>query len=101
MTEQERAEFAGKVHADNGVIDVGLAAVLSAIGSGGLGAARAGVMGVAAVAPLLAEGAFTAGAVAVGGRAATALLGVVGIAIASAAGVHMDCLHSPKASRRR
>ncbi|KZL38765.1 hypothetical protein VT47_12775 [Pseudomonas syringae pv. syringae] len=89
MTEQERAEFAGKVHADNGVIDVGLAAVLSAIGSGGLGAARAGVMGVAAVAPLLAEGAFTAGAVAVGGRAATALLGVVGIAIASAAGVHM------------
>lgn len=89
MTEQERAAFAGKVHADNDVVDVGLAAILSAIGSGGLSAARAGMGGVAAVAPLLAEGAFTAGAVTVGGRAATALLGVVGIAIASAAGVHL------------
>ena len=89
MTEQERIEFGGKVLADNGVIDVGLAMVLSAIGSGGPSAARAGVVGAAAAASLLAEGAFTVGAVAVGGRAATALLGVVGIAITGAASVHM------------
>jgi len=89
MTEQERAEFARKVHSNNGAVDLGLAAVLAVIRSGGLGAAKAGVVGIAGIAPLLAEGAFSASAFAIGGRVATAVLGVVGVAIAGAAGVHL------------
>lgn len=87
MTEQERADFARKVHADNGMMDVGLAAVLAAISKGGAGAVKAAATGVAGIASLLAEGAFSA--VAVGGRAATAVLGVVGLAVAGAATIQM------------
>jgi uncharacterized protein YaaW (UPF0174 family) len=89
MTEQERADFARKVHADNGMMDVGLAAVLAAINKGGPGAVKAGVAGIAGIGSLLAEGAFSAGAVAVGGRAATAVLGFVGLAVAGAATIQM------------